>query len=114
MTKQHVVCTLINSVNAPCLTDSHWLVNGFVMFGAPYMAYDIYAMYLSHYHTQRVRGHTSSYSAHSLQTVKAFLRKDCMFVLHHLTLLLVFLPIALVSTERSHCGFGVNTHVCRV
>lgn len=77
------------------MTDSHWLVNGFVMFGAPYMAYDIYAMYLSHYHTQRVRGHTSSYSAHSLQTVKAFLRKDCMLVLHHLTLLLVFLPIAL-------------------
>ncbi|XP_044057801.1 TLC domain-containing protein 3A-like [Siniperca chuatsi] len=74
------------------MTDSHWLVNGFVLFGAPYMALDIYAMYLSHYHTQRVRGHSSS---HSLQTVKAFLSKDWMLVLHHLALLLIFMPITL-------------------
>ncbi|KAM9359067.1 TLC domain-containing protein 3A-like [Symphorus nematophorus] len=75
--------------------DSHWLVNGFVLFGAPYMAHDIYAMYLSHFHVQRVRGHSQSYSSHSLQTVKAFLVKDWMLVLHHLTLLLIFMPIAL-------------------
>lgn len=74
------------------MTDSHWMVNGFVSFGAPYMAYDIYAMYLSHYHTQRVRGHPGS---HSLQTVRAFLAKDWTLVLHHLALLLIFLPIAL-------------------
>ncbi|XP_051253565.1 TLC domain-containing protein 3A-like [Dicentrarchus labrax] len=77
------------------MNDSHWLVNGFVMFGAPYMAYDIYAMYLSHFHTQRVRGDSGSYSSHSLQTVKAFLVKDRMLVLHHLVLLLIFMPIAL-------------------
>lgn len=77
------------------MTDSHWLVNGFVLFGAPYMACDIFAMYLSHYHTQRVRGHAISYSCHSLQTVKAFLTKDWMLVLHHLALLLIFMPITL-------------------
>ncbi|XP_054457808.1 TLC domain-containing protein 3A-like [Anoplopoma fimbria] len=77
------------------MTDSHWLVNAFVSFGAPYMVYDIYAMYLSHYHTQKVRGHSGLYSGHSLQAVKAFLTKDWMLVLHHLVLLLVFLPITL-------------------
>lgn len=77
---------------------SHWLVNGFILFGTPYMAFDIYAMYLNHYHIQRVRGHSRSYSSHSLQTVKAFLVKDWMLVLHHLVLLLVFMPIALVGT----------------
>ncbi|CAK6965467.1 TLC domain-containing protein 3A-like [Scomber scombrus] len=75
--------------------DSHWLVNGFVLFGAPYMANDLYAMYLSHYHTQKVKGHASSYGRHSLQTVKAFLIKEWMLVLHHAVLLLIFMPITL-------------------
>ncbi|XP_078102943.1 TLC domain-containing protein 3A-like [Sander vitreus] len=77
------------------MTDSHWLVNWFVLFGAPYMANDIYAMYLSRYHTQEARGNSSLYSGHSLQTVKSFLLKDWMFVLHHLVLLFIFLPITL-------------------
>ncbi|KAJ4935136.1 hypothetical protein JOQ06_016672 [Pogonophryne albipinna] len=86
--------TVVASCN-DVMTDSHWLVNWFVLFGAPYMAFDIFAMYLSHYHTQRVRGHSSSLSGHSLQTVKAFLSKDWMLVLHHLALLLIFMPITL-------------------
>ncbi|KAM9853678.1 TLC domain-containing protein 3A-like [Aulostomus maculatus] len=77
------------------MTDSHWLVQSFVLFGAPYMATDIYAMYLSHYHLQRVRGQASSYSCHSLQTLKAFLTKDWILVLHHLALILIFMPITL-------------------
>ncbi len=88
---------------------SHWLVNAFVLFGAPYMAHDIYAMYLSHYHNQRARGHSGSHSGHSLQTVKAFLIKDRMLVLHHLVLLLVFMPICLVSAgSLSHSQFRVR------
>ncbi|XP_071377042.1 TLC domain-containing protein 3A-like [Centroberyx affinis] len=78
------------------MTDSHWLVNEYIFFGAPYMAYDIYAMYLNHYHTQRVKGHGGAYADHSLRTVKAFLLKDWMFVLHHLVLLVVFMPITLL------------------
>lgn len=77
------------------MADSHWLVNAFVLFGVPYMVFDIYAMYLSHYHTQKLKGHSSSYSGHSLQTVKAFLIKDSMLVLHHVALLLIFMPITL-------------------
>ncbi|XP_040901677.1 TLC domain-containing protein 3A-like [Toxotes jaculatrix] len=75
------------------MTDSHWLVNQFVLFGAPYMAHDIYAMYLSHFYTRRVKGHASAH--HSLQTLMAFLSKDWTLVLHHLALLLVFMPITL-------------------
>ncbi|XP_061584912.1 TLC domain-containing protein 3A-like [Cololabis saira] len=74
------------------ITDSHWLVNNFVLFGAPYMAFDIYTMYLSHYHAQRL---TDSSRVHSLQTVRAFLNKDWMLVLHHAVLLLIFMPITL-------------------
>lgn len=67
------------------------------------MIYDIYTMYLTHYLIQRVKGQSRSPSSHSLQTVKAFLMKDWMLVLHHLVLIVVFLPITLVSDERDHC-----------
>ncbi|XP_029373805.1 protein FAM57A [Echeneis naucrates] len=77
------------------MTDSHWLVNAFVVFGAPYMAHDIYAMYLSHFLNHGVRGQAGKASSHSLQTVRAFLAKDWTLVLHHLSLLFVFMPIAL-------------------
>ncbi|XP_024910627.1 protein FAM57A-like isoform X2 [Cynoglossus semilaevis] len=77
------------------MTDSHWLVNGFVVFGAPYMAYDIYAMYLTHFYTQRDKSAEGAHSRHSLHTVRAFLLREWMLVLHHLVLLVVFLPVVL-------------------
>lgn len=70
------------------MTDSHWLVNTFIVFGAPYMAFDIYAMYLTHYYKQEVKGQ----SAH---LVRSFLRRDWLLVLHHAVLIILFLPIAL-------------------
>lgn len=81
---------------------SHWLTNGFVLFGAPYMAFDIFAMYVSHYHIQKVKGQSSTYSRHSLDTLKRFLMKEWMLVVHHLSLLIVFLPICLVRKLCSH------------
>ncbi|XP_032401562.1 TLC domain-containing protein 3A [Xiphophorus hellerii] len=77
------------------MTDSHWLVNSFVLFGVPYMVFDIYTMYLSHFHTERSRDGSEAPSGHSLQTVRAFLRKDWMLVLHHVTLVFIFTPITL-------------------
>ncbi|XP_056139459.1 TLC domain-containing protein 3A-like [Lampris incognitus] len=77
------------------MTDRHWLVDGFVLFGAPYMAYDIFAMYLSNFHFQRAKGHSGACREHSLQTVRVFLQRDWLLVLHHLALLLVFMPITL-------------------
>ncbi|XP_054649867.1 TLC domain-containing protein 3A-like [Dunckerocampus dactyliophorus] len=77
------------------MTDRHWLVEEFMLFAVSYMATDIYAMYLSHYHIQRVKGYSSLYSSHSLLTVKAFLSKDFLIVLHHLVLIFVCFPIAM-------------------
>ncbi|KAM4742216.1 TLC domain-containing protein 3A-like isoform 1-T1 [Anableps anableps] len=77
------------------MTDSHWMVNNFVLFGAPYMIFDIYAMYLTHFHTERTRGGAKAPVEHSPQTVKAFLRKNWMLVLHHMALILIFMPITL-------------------
>lgn len=65
------------------------------------MAYDVFAMYLSHYHRFRVKGH-EDYQGHSLRTISLFVRKEFLLVLHHLALLTILLPIALVRdmTER--------------
>ncbi|KAM4742217.1 ceramide synthase-like isoform 2-T2 [Anableps anableps] len=82
------------------MTDSHWMVNNFVLFGAPYMIFDIYAMYLTHFHTERTRGGAKAPVEHSPQTVKAFLRKNWMLVLHHMALILIFMPITLVRSVR--------------
>ncbi|XP_061137604.1 TLC domain-containing protein 3A-like [Syngnathus typhle] len=86
--------TVVSSCNN-VMTDSHWLVNEFVLFGASFMITDLFAMYLSHYHIQRVRGQSCLYNNHSLRTLKAFVYKDWLLVLHHLVLVLLFLPIAL-------------------
>lgn len=61
------------------------------------MAFDTFAMYVSHYHIRKVRGHPSTCGLRSLDTLKGFLMKEWMLVVHHLSLLFVFLPITLVS-----------------
>ncbi|XP_018610617.1 protein FAM57A [Scleropages formosus] len=77
------------------ITDRHWLATQFVVwFGVPYMTYDIYAMYLSHYYRFRVKGH-EEYKEHSFQTVNAFVRREFLLVLHHIALLTILLPITL-------------------
>ncbi|XP_018539535.1 TLC domain-containing protein 3A isoform X2 [Lates calcarifer] len=45
--------------------------------------------------TDRAKGQVGAHSGHSLQTVRAFLFKDWMLILHHLALLLIFVPITL-------------------
>ncbi|KAJ8401675.1 hypothetical protein AAFF_G00376460 [Aldrovandia affinis] len=85
-----VVASCSNVVN-----DRHWLATYFVVwFGVPYMTYDIYAMYLSHYHRYRVKGH-EEYKEHSFRTVNSFVRREFLLVLHHIALLTILLPITL-------------------
>ncbi|XP_055004982.1 ceramide synthase [Boleophthalmus pectinirostris] len=75
--------------------DRHRLATDFVIYyGVPYMTYDILAMYLSHYHRFRVKGH-EEYKRHSLRTVASFLRREFLLVLHHIALLTVLLPVTL-------------------
>lgn len=74
----------------------HWLAIYFVIwYGVPYMTYDIFAMYLSHYHRFRVKG-LKEYKQHSLRTVNTFVRKEFLLVLHHIALLTILLPVTLV------------------
>lgn len=93
----HIHIFHILNLNADWSVSSHWLVNWFALFGAPYMAHDIYAMYLTHYYTQKVKGQSRSPQGHSFRTVKAFLVKEWILVLHHLVLIFICLPITLVS-----------------
>ncbi|XP_033905346.1 TLC domain-containing protein 3A-like [Acipenser ruthenus] len=76
------------------MTDRHWLATAFVWFAMPYMAYDIYAMYLSHWYRFQVKGH-EEYKEHSFRTVNMFLRRECLLVLHHIVLLTILLPVTL-------------------
>lgn len=75
--------------------DRHVLATDFVVYyGVPYMTYDLFAMYLSHYHRFRVKGH-EEYSRHSLRTIRSFVRREFLLVLHHIALLTVLLPVTL-------------------
>ncbi|XP_013992528.1 ceramide synthase isoform X2 [Salmo salar] len=77
------------------MTDRYWLATYFVIwYGVPYMTYDIYAMYLSHYYRFRVKGH-EEYKEHSLTTVNSFVRREFLLVLHHIALLTILLPVTL-------------------
>ena len=84
----------------------HWLAPYFVIwYGVPYMAYDLYAMYLSHYYRFQVKGH-EDYNRHSLSTVNSFVRKEFLLVLHHIALLTVLLPVTLVRPGGGGGGGG--------
>uniref|UniRef100_A0A8C6U9L4 TLC domain-containing protein n=1 Tax=Neogobius melanostomus TaxID=47308 RepID=A0A8C6U9L4_9GOBI len=81
----------------------HPLATDFVIYyGCPYMTYDLFAMYLSHFHRFRVKGH-KEYQVHSLHTVQSFIRREALLVLHHIALLTVLLPITLVQTTHCIC-----------
>ncbi|XP_036418851.1 ceramide synthase [Colossoma macropomum] len=86
---------VVSSCRGNVITDRHWLATSFVIwYGVPYMSYDIFAMYLSHYYRFRVKGH-EDYKGHSLRTVNSFVRKEFLLVLHHIALLTILLPITL-------------------
>ncbi|KAI4788643.1 hypothetical protein KUCAC02_035726, partial [Chaenocephalus aceratus] len=86
---------VVSSCRGSVISDRHWLATYFVIwFGVPYMTYDIFAMYLSHYHRFRVKGH-EDYKRHSLRTISTFVRREFLLVLHHIALLTILLPVTL-------------------
>nr|XP_046150651.1 TLC domain-containing protein 3A-like [Oncorhynchus gorbuscha] len=89
-----IVGFIIATASSDVMYDRHRLTNEFVWFGAPYMAFDIYAMYLSNYHCQKLKGH-EAYRKHSLLTIKLFLLRHPLLVVHHMVLLTVFMPTIL-------------------
>ncbi|XP_070411576.1 smoothelin-like protein 2 isoform X3 [Nothobranchius furzeri] len=86
---------VVASCQGNVIYDRHWLATHFVIwYGVPYMTYDIFAMYLSHYYRYRVKGH-EDYKQHSLRTINSFVRREFLLVLHHIALLTILLPITL-------------------
>ncbi|XP_062262291.1 ceramide synthase-like [Platichthys flesus] len=86
---------IVASCRDNVIYDRHWLATSFVIwYGVPYMTYDLFAMYLSHYHRFRVKGH-EDYKQHSLKTVNSFVRREFLLVLHHIALLTILLPVTL-------------------
>lgn len=60
----------------------------------PYMTYDIYVMYLCHWHKSLDRGIVEK--KHSLASVWSFLLQERLMVTHHLFILIVLTPITQV------------------
>ncbi|XP_039389191.1 ceramide synthase isoform X2 [Mauremys reevesii] len=78
------------------LDDQHWLTSAYTQFAVPYFIYDIYAMFLCHWHKYRVKGHEGA-GPRSLRTVtRAFLHKELLMVLHHLCMVLVCFPVSVL------------------
>ncbi|XP_074920833.1 ceramide synthase-like isoform X2 [Chelonoidis abingdonii] len=95
------------------LDDQHWLTSAYTQFAVPYFIYDIYAMFLCHWHKYRVKGHEGA-GPRSLRTVTcAFLHKEFLMVLHHLCMVLVCFPVSVVSgAPRSPQGPSIPAGGC--
>uniref|UniRef100_A0A803TX53 TLC domain containing 3A n=1 Tax=Anolis carolinensis TaxID=28377 RepID=A0A803TX53_ANOCA len=63
----------------------HWVAREYVGVLVSYMAYDIYVMYLCHWHKSEERGEAAP--KHSWASLGAFLRKERLMVTHHLFIL---------------------------
>ncbi|KAM8797272.1 TLC domain-containing protein 3A [Eudromia elegans] len=71
--------------------DRHWLAVEYVWVLVPYMTYDIYVMYLCHWHKRHDKG--AAEAKHSLASVRSFLQHERLMLGHHLVILLVLTPV---------------------
>ncbi|NXG84123.1 FA57B protein, partial [Stercorarius parasiticus] len=72
----------------------HWLAGAYPQFAVPYFIYDVYAMFLCHWHRGRVKGHEVAPPPSLRAAAGAYLRKDLLMVLHHAAMVLVCFPVA--------------------
>uniref|UniRef100_A0A3Q3WNL6 TLC domain-containing protein n=1 Tax=Mola mola TaxID=94237 RepID=A0A3Q3WNL6_MOLML len=80
---------IVSSCRANVIDDRHWLATHFVIwYGAPYMTYDIFAMYLSHYYRFRVKGHEDY--KHSPLWYRSFFHWQMVWL--YLELLMLYSP----------------------
>lgn len=80
----------------------HWLAVEYVWVIVPYMTYDIYVMYLCHWHRSKDMGTTEK--KNSLASVRSFLKKERLMVTHHLFILIVLTPITQVRAGMGGKG----------
>ncbi|XP_074413112.1 TLC domain-containing protein 3A isoform X2 [Zonotrichia albicollis] len=96
--------------------DRHWLAVEYVWVLVPYMTYDIYVMYLCHWHKSQEKGILEK--KHSLASVWSFLLQERLMVTHHLFILIVLTPItqvrAAAGVQDALDGLGVCRALCSV
>ncbi|XP_035745401.1 TLC domain-containing protein 3A isoform X1 [Egretta garzetta] len=77
--------------------DRHWLAVEYIWVLVPYMTYDIYVMYLCHWHKSRDKGVMEK--KHSLASVRSFLLQERLMVTHHLFILIVLTPVTQLKMQ---------------
>lgn len=80
------------------LLPRHWLAVEYIWVLVPYMTYDIYVMYLCHWHKSQEKGILEK--KHSLASVWSFLLQERLMVTHHLFILIVLTPITQVRAVQ--------------
>ncbi|XP_016784274.1 ceramide synthase isoform X1 [Pan troglodytes] len=83
------------------IDDQHWLSSAYTQFAVPYFIYDIYAMFLCHWHKHQVKGHGGDDGAArapgSMWAIaRGYLHKEFLMVLHHAAMVLVCFPLSVV------------------
>uniref|UniRef100_UPI0037E79C76 ceramide synthase-like n=1 Tax=Semicossyphus pulcher TaxID=241346 RepID=UPI0037E79C76 len=91
---------VITSSCRDIIEDRHWLTNSYILFATPYFAYDIYAMFLCHWHKLQVKGHEEEEEGGGVQSVGAavmgYLRREMLMVLHHVFMVAFCFPASLM------------------
>ncbi|XP_037670523.1 ceramide synthase isoform X2 [Choloepus didactylus] len=83
------------------IDDQHWLSSAYTQFAVPYFVYDIYAMFLCHWHKHQVKGHGGddggpSAPGSTWAVARGYLHKEFLMVLHHAVMVLVCFPLSVV------------------
>uniref|UniRef100_A0A670YRA8 TLC domain-containing protein n=1 Tax=Pseudonaja textilis TaxID=8673 RepID=A0A670YRA8_PSETE len=94
-----LLCLFAVYIPLPLFTSCrHWLTSNYTQFAVPYFIYDIYAMFLCHWHRYQVKGHESRcVETQMLHTAtRAYLHKELLMVIHHLFMVLVCFPVSVL------------------
>nr|XP_044987407.1 ceramide synthase isoform X2 [Jaculus jaculus] len=88
------------------IDDQHWLSSAYTQFAVPYFIYDIYAMFLCHWHKHQVKGHggedgTPRALGSTWAVVRGYLHKEFLMVLHHAVMVLVCFPLSVYKQQHT-------------
>ncbi|XP_027718912.1 protein FAM57B isoform X2 [Vombatus ursinus] len=87
--------------DAVIVSARHWLSSAYTQFAVPYFIYDIYAMFLCHWHKHQVKGHGKDEGGAgspggTWAVARGYLHKEFLMVLHHAVMVLVCFPLSVV------------------
>ncbi|XP_070407583.1 ceramide synthase-like [Nothobranchius furzeri] len=87
---------IIASSCGDIMEDRHPLTEAYILFATPYFLYDIYAMFLCHWHKLQVKGHQETHSGGLKAAVPSYLRRELLMVLHHIFMVAFCFPASLL------------------